>query len=83
MNHSATIDFNGAELNLSKEYHEARKLMGDKRTDLLSLYGVVSHIYIVIPEELEEWSVAYYALMDEIQTRERMMLDMKLDKLTG
>ena len=81
MNTDATINFNGADISLSKEYHEARKMMGLKSTDLDMLYGTVSHLYICIPEEHKEWAQSYLGLMDEIQMRQSMLFSMKLNKL--
>ena len=83
MNHEATINFNGAEINLSKEYHEARNMMGDKRMDLDTLYNCVSHIYICIPSGHDEWAKNYLMLMDEIQKRQDMIFHLKLNKLAS
>jgi len=72
MNADTVIDFHGAEINLSREYCEARRLMGLKTTDLDWLYEKVAQVYLNIRDD--EWSQAYLNLMDEIQLRQRMLL---------
>jgi len=81
MNHSQTIKFQTAEINLSDEYREARKLMGNKNTDLDDLYRTVSHIYVCIPPDAEEWAEAYLNLMYEIEQRQVMVMNLKIDAL--
>lgn len=80
---NATINFNGCDISLQNEYHEARKMMGLKTTDLDKLHTTVAHIYICIPKEHDGWAQQYLALMDEIQWRQNMLIGMKLDKLTA
>ena len=77
MDQNATLNFHGAEVNLAKEYHQARQMMGRRSTDLNDLYRTVSHLYICIPEVHEEWAHAYYLLMGEIQQRQTLMATMK------
>ena len=81
----ATINFHGAEVNLSQEYIEARKAMGLTTTDLDKLHSTVSHIYLNIPQELAagedeamNWAEAYLALLDEIEWRQNMILQREL-----
>ena len=78
MDHDATINFHGAEVNLAKEYHEAAKLKGLVTTDLEQLLSTVTHIYLNIPEEHDKWAVAYLALIEEIRYRQDMMARLEL-----
>ena len=65
------IDFHGTEVNLAKEYHEARKLMGQKSTDLDDLYEKVALLYL---NTNDRWSEPYLYLMYEIDDRIRFGL---------
>lgn len=78
MDHNATINFYGAEVNLAEEYHEAAKLKGLVTTDLDELMRTVTHIYLNIPEEQDKWAEAYLALIHEIEYRQAMMMRLKL-----
>ncbi len=81
MDHNATIDFHGAPVNLSEEYHQARKMMGLKTTDLDTLYQTVTHIYVMIEDE--EWNTAYMNLLFEIGDRQNMLIDMRVSEKEG
>lgn len=78
MNSEATVNFHGAEVNLAKEYHEARKLMGLVTTDHNQLLSSVAHIYLNIPESEPEWSDAYLALMEEMELRQMIVFNMEM-----
>ena len=72
----ATSNFNGADISLSDEYHQARKMMGTKGTDMELLYRNVSHIYITIQND--DWANAYLALMQEIQDRQNLLMGLPI-----
>jgi len=78
---SNIIKFQDADIDLSLEYTEARRLMGLKSTDLEELQRSVMHVYITIPQELEEWVTAYIALISEIEDRQLMIMRLKLNAL--
>ena len=82
MNNAPIIKFQSADIDLSKEYAEARKMMGLKSTDLDKLYQTVAHIYICIPEEHQKWADAYLNLMAEIEMRKTMLFNMKLEAIS-
>jgi len=81
MDHNAEIYFYDAPVNLSEEYHQARKLMGLKTTDLDNLYQTVTHIYLHIEDE--EWNTAYINLLSEIERRQEMLIDMRMGENEG
>lgn len=55
------------EINFSKEYHEARKMLGTKGADLDKLLKSVCYVYVHTPEE---WQFPYYVLIKEIGMRQ-------------
>lgn len=81
MDHNAEIYFYDAPVNLSEEYHQARKLMGLKTTDLDDLYQTVTHIYLHIDDE--EWSTAYANLLVEIERRQEILINMRMSEKEG
>lgn len=62
--------FHGAEVDFAKEYCEARKLMGQKSTDLDDLSYSVGLLYLNCPEDL---NTHYLALLEEITKRQAMI----------
>lgn len=72
----ATVDFHGATVRLESEYHNARKMMGTKGTDLDKLHSTVTHLYLNITDDA--WADAFLALMNEIEYRSRMLLMLEL-----
>jgi hypothetical protein len=54
-------------IDFSKEYHEARKLMGTKGTDLDKLLKAVCYCYVYAPDE---WTTHYITLIHEIEMRQ-------------
>ncbi len=75
------IMFQDAEIDLSLEYGEARRLMGLKTTNLEELQSSVTHVYITIPLENQKWVDAYIALIHELEDRQSMIMRLKIDKL--
>lgn len=72
----ATVDFHGATVRLEDEYHNARKMMGTKGTDLDKLRSTVTHLYLNIRDDT--WADTFLALMNEIEDRSRLLLMLKL-----
>ncbi len=66
----STGTFHGADIDYSKEYVEARKLMGHRDTDLDQLSYSVGLLYVNCPEDL---TTHYAALLEEITTRQSMI----------
>ncbi len=79
---SNIIKFQDADIDLSVEYSEARRLMGLKATNLEELQRAVMHVYITIPSDMPKWADAYVALIHEIAVRQAMIMRLKLDALT-
>lgn len=75
-----TGDFNGTEINYSKEYCEARKFMGQKTTDMDRLHETVTHLYLQCPEDMQH---AFLALLEEIGQRQMMTDFPQLFNATG
>ncbi len=75
------ITFQDSKIDLSREYGEARRLMGLKTTDLEKLQSSVMHVYITIPRENQRWVDAFVALINELEDRQNMIMRMKLDKV--
>lgn len=73
-------DFNGTEIDYRFEYTEARKLMGQKTTDMDRLHETVTHLYLQCPEDMQ---AAYVALIFEIDQRKMMMDFPQLFNVTG
>lgn len=65
-----TIEFHGAEVNLAEEYHEARKMMGQKSTDLELLYEKVTLLYL---NTNDKWQRPYFFLLNEIEDRQAIL----------
>lgn len=61
-----TIDFHGTEVNLAKEYIQARELMGQKSTDLELLIDKVAFLYL---NTTDKWEQPYLRLIYEIEDR--------------
>ncbi len=75
------ITFQDAKIDLSREYGEARRLMGLKTTDLEKLQSSVMHVYITIPRENQRWVDAFVALINELEDRQSMIMRLKIDQL--
>lgn len=71
---SEKADFYDAEIDIEKEYHEARELMGTVGTDLSQLYQTVLHVYLNLPTKCGKWEMAYQALLREIVMRQSILL---------
>lgn len=59
--------FHDCEVNFATEYHEARKLMGTKGTDLDRLYETVTLLYL---NTTGRWVKPYQVLLNEIEDRQ-------------
>ena len=59
--------FHKCEVNFATEYHEARKFMGLKSTNLDDLFDKVTLLYLNTPEK---WRAPYLALIWEIEDRQ-------------
>ena len=64
-----TGTFHGAEVDFAKEYCEARKLMGQRDTDLEKLFESVGLLFLNCPEDL---NMHYQSLLEEITARQGM-----------
>lgn len=64
-------EFHGAEINFADEYHEARRQMGTKGTDMEALSYHVGLLYLNTPNE--KWSMAYGTLLQEINMRAELL----------
>lgn len=65
-----TGTFHGAEVDFAKEYCEARKLMGQRDTDLEKLFDSVGLLFLNCPEDLTSH---YQSLLLEITARQGMI----------
>ncbi len=63
--------FNDATIDYRDEYIAARKLMGQKGTDLDQLASVVAHLYLQCPDDMQ---VVYQALIEEISMRQTLLI---------
>jgi len=77
MSNQDIADFQGVKINFKTEYHEARKFMGTKGTDLVQLYKKVILLMVNAPEK---WVYGYQMLADEIQMRNQMLSEMSINK---
>jgi len=71
-------EFQGAQIDYAEAYHEARRLMGLRTTDMELLHYNTMLLYLNAPAT---WSDAYLHLTDEIQTRINMIELMKMGVL--
>jgi len=71
-------DFQGVEINYATEYHEARKFMGTKGTDLDELFEKVILLMVNAPAK---WVMPYQSLADEITRRASMLASLDIEKL--
>ena len=59
-------DFQGTEINYAEAYHDARRMMGTKGTDMDDLTYHVGLLYVNAPEK---WVEPYQMLIEEIDMR--------------
>jgi hypothetical protein len=78
-NHNATANVHGAEVNISEEYHRARKLMGFKTTNHEALLRAAITVYLNIPKEYNEWVEVYASLIDEMKQRIELIARLEVD----
>lgn len=62
--------FQGTKINYSEAYHDTRKLMGTKGTNLTKLQYNTSLLYVNAPEK---WAEPFMNLIDEIELRHEML----------
>lgn len=75
--------FHGTEIDYGKEYCEARKIMGQKDTDMDQLISTVGHLFLNCPTHLQD---TYQSLLLEIGERQRMletMASLDMDNIGG
>ena len=65
-----TVNEHAPYTNYAFEYHQARKMMGTKGTNLQHLSYCVGLLYLNCPDE---WSGPYLDLLDEIDLRWRIL----------
>ncbi len=63
-------EFQGVQIDFAAAYHDARRMMGLRTTDMELLHYNTMLLYINAPEA---WVEPYLALCDEIQTRIHML----------
>ena len=62
--------FHDCEVNFQTEYHEARKFMGLKTTDMDELFSKVTLLYLNAPPK---WHTPYLNLIYEIEDRQLLL----------
>lgn len=75
MNNEDIGTFQDAEINFAEAYHDARRLMGLRTTNMENLHYNTGLLYLNAPEK---WVEPYLMLMEEIQFRINMIERMEM-----
>lgn len=67
--------FQGVEINFAEQYHQIRRMMGTKGTDLGDLSYNTTLMYVSCPDK---WMIPYSMLIEEIDMRYNMLQLQKL-----